>query len=226
MIDKKIFTKYVWAFTLGDGGLTSLKRQSKIKDPNRQDGRSHRPKNSKYYLKQKDDHKDYVDWQSEILEELTSVSIQHYPPYTDKRGFNVSGHYELTTRCHPFYTKMRKRVYLNNRKIISPHDLKLLDWECLAILYQDDGQIEINQRKTKDDYVRITLHTLSFTYGDNLLLKRAIFEKTSIPFDVSRKRCRNEWKYLLRTPKTHALRFIEGIEKYILPSFEYKISYR
>lgn len=223
MTNRKDLTAYVWAFTLGDGALSSLKPYSRnIEETNI--GRKRTGINSHYYLKQLSVHKDYVDWQASILERLTQVTIRANKAYVDNRGYSIKEQLELTTRSHPFYTTLRERIYYNGLKAISPHDLKLLDWETAAIFYMDDGWLDTKETKTKGLYIRASIASHSFTYGDNTLLRDAFAEKLGVHFDTKRhKQKSGEYKWFLQTSKDNAKRFLEGITPYIKPSFEYKL---
>ena len=145
--------------------------------------------------------------------------------YVDKRGYTCKEKLNLTTMCHPFYTKMRKNFYLDGRKMIHPHYMKLWTEQTLAILYMDDGWLEKTLNKNGTIYYRIGIATHNFTYGDNILLKKFIKEKFAIEFDVQRQKQKSgEYKWYLRNSKNNSLRFIDLISPYIFPSFEYKIN--
>jgi hypothetical protein len=207
-ISRKELTKYVWAFTLGDGWLT-------INTGSR---------NAHYGLHQIATHKDYIDWQSDILSELTAVRYREKPAYINSQGANAKPSIRIETMNHPFYTTLYERIYTPVRvKQISPHDLKLLDWECLAILYQDDGYIEVSDRVTMENYVRVRIATDNYSYGDIVLLQKAIYEKTNIPFDIQRRKLATTYGYRLQARKEYARRFIDGITPYVKLSFAYKL---
>ena len=223
-METKDFTKKIWAFTLGDGGLSSTQSYYLVDERKHERSWYNREKNSHYYLKQREDHLDYIEWQANYLEQLTSIRISHNDAYIDKRGFNIKGQYELHTKTHPIYTTMRNRIYLNNTKCISEHDLHLLDWECMAIFYMDDGWLETQERQTTETYVRIGIASHNFTYGDQLMLKAAIKEKLGIEFNIRKHLQKSgEYKYFLSAKKEHARRFLDGISRFILPSYEYKL---
>jgi len=223
MINRKDLTKYIFAFTLGDGALFNNKQNLKNNGIGRYANNT--PiKNSHYYLKQIAIHKDYVDWQANILESLTNVSIYYTDAYTDKRGYSCKAQYKLQTRAHPFYTTMRERIYPSGIKTISMHDLKLLDWETLAIFYMDDGWIESRVNKNGSVYYRIGIASHSFTQAENYILTAAIKEKTGVRFETTKhKQNSGQYKYYIRTSKQEAIKFLEGVRPYILPSFEYKL---
>jgi len=220
MENRKELTKLVSSFVIGDGALSSLKQYGKGKG-NYEIGRE---KNSKYYLKQLATHKDYIEWQADILENLTKIRISCIEEFVDSRGYTNHCKYELSTMCHPFYTTMRKNFYLNNEKIIHPHYLKLWDEKSLAILYMDDGWLEKKLNKDNTIYYRIGIATHNYSYGDNMLLKQFIKEKFSIEFDINRhKQKSGEYKWYLRNSKENSLRFIDLVEPYIFNSFSYKV---
>lgn len=202
MKDKKDFVKRVWAFTLGDGCLRRIKGNG----------------NSCYKLCQVDTHKDYVEWQASILEDLTKVNIYYdNPRLVEKTGNLSKGRWHLETRSHPLYTKMRNNIYPLGVKIVNPHYLKLLDWQVMAILFQDDGSLP---KESTNRRQRAKIATCSFSYGDNLLLREAIKEKLDVIFNVYK----YKKYYFLQASPNNTETFIKGITPYILPSFEYKIN--
>ena len=216
--NREIF-KLIWSFTIGDGHLSTLKDY--VKDGVIIQKRN----NSKYNLKQKDGHKDYIDYQANILSELTRVNVNLYEGYTCKQGYTRCKQWNLNTLTHPKYTTLRHRIYQDNRKTFTMHDLKQLDALSLAHLYMDDGFTEIQPRKTKEDYVRIGIATHSYTQGDNLLLRKAISEKFGIEFNVHihRQSKNNGIYYYLRASKDHAHRFLDLIAPHVLKSYQYKL---
>lgn len=222
-METKDFTKKIWAFTLGDGGLSTTKSYNLVEERKHERSWYNREKNSHYYLKQREDHKDYIDWQANYLEQLTSVRVQYNEPYVDKRGYAIKGQYELHTKTHPIYTTLRNRIYLNGVKCVSEHDLHLLDWECMAIFYMDDGWIDVQHFST-GPYIRLAIASHNYTYGDQLMLKEAIKEKLGIEFNIQKHLQKSgEYKFYLKTKKDHAKRFLDGIAKFIVPSYEYKL---
>lgn len=204
--DKKELTKYIWAYSLGDGSLLYFPHKDR---PNEKI-------NACFTCNQLKIHEDYIVRRADILSNITSLSIQNKPSSPDM----------LTTQSnrHPKFSEMRQRIYLNGVKIVEPHYLKLLDWETLAILHQDDGCLSI---KDKDrNYFIVTLSTQSFSYGDNILLQRAIKDKTDILFSVTSIRSKTgNLQYRLMLQKQDEIdKFLFGIGKYISPSFEYKVN--
>lgn len=199
---KKELTRYIAAFTLGDG---FLRRRNKTC-------------NASYALNQLYIHKEYIEWQASILESLTSVSIKYVNAYND--GYNHRAQYRLLTKTHPMYTTMHDRIYMNGRKTVSPHDLKLLDFESMAIWYMDDGFILRSSNRANGD---MTLCTDNFTFAEVSLLQKAIWERLEIPFNIRRKQTNTGVVFRLTCTRKNTPKLISGIEKYIFPSFQYKL---
>lgn len=206
----KQLTKIVAASLLGDGYVEKQKYG-----------------NARYALKQKADHKDYVEYIAGYLSSLTRVSYyETLPTSYEIKGklCSISPTLTVRTMAHPFYTKMQERYYLNRVKHISHHDLTLLDAEFLAIWYQEDGYYQI----PKDCVVSnksIALCTDSFAYGDLVLARRAIIERTGFIFNIQRrgKNKNGEQTYRLYLSRKQADKFLECVFPYIVPSFMYKI---
>lgn len=217
--DKKILTKYVASFLLGDGGLSKLNRTNP-----REDGKYTKALNSQYYIKQRDDHEDYIVWQKDILQNITNTVYLHTKPYTDKRGYTCCGQFALRTKRHPFFTDMRYRLYPNNVKCLDPHYFSLFDWESLAIFYMDDGWIENTLMKTTGIYTRIAIASHSYSYIENKFFRDFVAEKFNVHFDVKQHKSKTgNIHHYLRCSKDNAKRFIDGVAPYILPSYKYKI---
>jgi hypothetical protein len=206
--DKKVLTKYISAFVLGDGWLDLPKKGI----------------NASYKIDQIQAHQDYIEWQANILSTLTSVTV-HVVDRVDNRIKNLQTVLRLFTKSHPVYTTIRQRFYGQGIKAVSPHDLKLFEWEVAAIWYMDDGGIQVRPTKS-EPYVKVALSTESFSFGDNSLLQKVIYEKLNIPFNIEKyTNKKGNQVYRLWARKDYAKRFIEGISQYILPSFEYKLDY-
>lgn len=88
MKNKKELTKIISAFMLGDGCLRVWNNRPKL--------------NAAYSFSQTEDHKDYVDYQVSILEELTSVKSYYYPPSV-KDGITRKGFYKIESSLILFF---------------------------------------------------------------------------------------------------------------------------
>jgi hypothetical protein len=95
----------------------------------------------------------------------------------------------------------------------------------------DDGSNVATHRYYKDKHYKCTpvvsLATLSHSYADNLLLKKAIKKNLNLEFNVNRhskSKRTGEYMYYLYLRATSYERFISNINGYILPSFNYKLN--
>lgn len=209
-------TKLIHASILGDGFFYKV-AQENLKA------------NTHYMLKQTSKHKDYVEWMADQLDWLTPVRIDTKPAYTDARGYNCAEQLILKTMRHRVYKRMYNELYVplgkSHIKRLNPHYLKDLDWQCLAMLYMDDGWLEVDKRKTKESYVRVGIATNAFTYSEVIILRDLLKEKFSITGSVfSQKKTSDQQQHLLRFSKDDARRLIDGVSRFVFPSYEYKLA--
>lgn len=206
-MNKMYLTKIVAASLLGDGCVTIPK-----------DGSI----NASYGIRQTEPHKDYLNWLADRLNDITYVRREG-PFVMSKYIQNAKDQYGLKTRTHPFFTKFRERMYPNGHKVVDPHYLTLMDWEFLAIWYQDDGHITSRMQGNYQD-IQVGIATQSFSYGDNLLLKQALKEKLYLEWNIRQyKNKTGAIKYHLALRRTSLERFIDGVMPFIVPSFQYKV---
>lgn len=208
ILDKKKLTKYAWAFAVGDGCLRT---------PNDRD-RPNNSVNAFFECGQTSDHEDYILWRADILSNITSVYIKFKPSKFETQKSQL----HTQTGRHPFFTTLKKRMYLEGHKVIDPHDLKLLDWESLAIIYQDDGCL--SKKPKGNNCYTLTISTCSFSYGEQVMLQRAIKDKTDVLFGIGSINSVGGIKYRLITNKYENIKkFTDGVKPFIKPSFEYKL---
>lgn len=216
-MEKKDLIKIVHASILGDGFFYKVDQDND-------------KANTHYMLKQSADHKDYVEKMAGVLEDLTRVRVDVVDAYIDNRGFVCKEQLVLKTMRHPTYKKMYNRLYSHvdntHVKRLDPHYLKLIDWETIAILYMDDGWIEVDERKTKESYVRAGIATHAFSYFENIVLRDLLAEQFGIHCEVTHHKMRSgKICYYLRFKKDNAKRLIEGVTPFVVPSYEYKLSF-
>lgn len=190
---KKDLMKYISAFVMGDGGVY------------------YSGNNCRFVCNQIAKHEDYINWRADILRELTEVNI--YESQQENKQLILC----TQTKTHPVYTKVRERLYIDKYKSVDPHYLTLLDWDMLAILYQDDGSIYVDTRC--DATPSCTLNTKRLSYGDSWLLKKAIKEKLGVEFNIHR----HYHRYFLTLRAKDYDTFKLNIEPFIKPSFQYKL---
>lgn len=213
---KLYISKIVSACLLGDGTI-------------RKDDTGGKNRNGHMRIKQIPDHKDHLDYIADKLSDLTNVAFYYEEPkvtqFKDGHYTYSKGNYTLKTKNHPFYTKMRQRWYLNGIKHIDPHACTLLDAELLAIWYQQDGYIDLHRKDCVNP--SIILCTDCFTYGDLMMIRRALIEKTGFIFNPQKRQInsKGEQTYRLVLYRKQSEQFIESIYPFTQPSFYYKLGF-
>jgi hypothetical protein len=206
--NNKQATKIVAASLLGDGNI------------HRENG----TKNGRFSLTQIPKHADHVEYVAQFLEPITRLRRYEQPP-VDKvimgKQSRSNGRYSIISMNHPFYTAIYNRWYGTGRKAIDPHYLTLLDFEMLAIWYQQDGSLGVRGSNIH----RIPLFmTDNFTYAEVQLLSRAVYERLNIITTLRKERKQNgEYYYRLRVSAKSTELFVDKIRPYVQPSFQYKL---
>lgn len=204
-MDKKRLTKLVSYMATFDGGIYvphKKKVDSKV--------------NCQFILNMRKENEDYVLWVKSVMEEITGVSIYERPDYNTD-GYNRKPQLRLETNRHPFFTKIRERVYIDSHKVIDPHMLKMMDEEALAIIFMCDGGVSLDNRH-KNPHARVSLHTKGFSYADNMALSKAIYDKVGVITNVNR---HGKYYYLNVATKSHK-DFYYNIKPFVCSSFNYK----
>lgn len=191
------------------------------------DGCVHVPKdgsiNAKYSTSKTYDHADYLDWIDDRLSTITKTFRYEHQSTMP----NAKKQLTYQTRQHPFYTKFRERMYGTGIKSIDPHYLTLLDWEFLAVWFQEDGTASFRQRpRDKRLDIQIALATNCFSYGDQMLLKKALKEKLNLEWNIRPMRNKKgEVQYTMHLYRKCADIFLDNMQKLVVPSFLYKCQY-
>jgi hypothetical protein len=202
-MDNKELTGMVYAFCMGDGGIFYTNKAAR---------------NPVFIANNIVDNRDYVEYRASVLSELTKVRVYE----VEQSHRNRRNLLRTITNTHPLYTKVHNRLYVENKKVIDPHQLTFMSWQMLAILYMDDGNARVDTR-CKNATPAVSIHTKSFSYGDNVLLKKAIEEKLGLYFKVTPQNYRGKRYWYLRLSTKQYQTFKDGVEPYIFSSFHYKI---
>lgn len=193
-MNEQLKYKYLYAFAFGDGCLENTKNNQ----------------NSRLRIEHVSRNTDYCDWKTSILENITNVTQTTYYREDKNQSFT-----RIITARHPIYTKLRERLYLHGRKTIDPHIEAFLDWEFLAVLYQDDGYLSFNQYGSP----QILLCTECFTWAEQKMLRDWMAEKLELHWEV----VKHTNGFRLRLKGKYIPYFIENVKAYIVPSMLYKI---
>ncbi|WFG74172.1 hypothetical protein QE321_gp087 [Pseudomonas phage SPA01] len=197
-MDKKQLIKLTSFFTMADGGVYKKTEKG----------------GAYFAMNMLSKHMDYILWVKEVMEELTSVNL------TPVVNPCKQPQHALSTRMHPHFEKLRERIYVGGYKGLCPHAMKLLDWECLAILYMADGSLYIDKRCPSPD-VRLNMKRLS--YGDQAFLKKRLKEEFNLEWNICKGRTNGKTFWSLRLRTKDVQRFVEGVLPHIKPSFLYKL---
>jgi len=204
-IDPKQLTKLTSYMATFDGGVyVPYKRYE------------HSKVNCQFIMQMRKENEDYLLWVKSVLENVTSVRITERPDYNTD-GYSRAPQLRLESNRHPYFTKLRERIYIDNHKVIDPHMLKLMDGEALAIIFMCDGGTSLDTRH-KNPHAKIDLHTKGFSYADNMSLSKAIYDSTGVITRVNR---HGKYYYLNVATKSHK-DFYEVVKPHMVKSFDYK----
>ena len=169
-------------------------------------------RNAHYSISRDPKHKDYIDVVASKFTGLQDCKVTLSECTRRDNGKTVLS---LRTSSHPIFTRVRERQYLNNHKVIDPHQLTMLDWEAAAFLYMDDGSLCSNNKGS----LITRISTCHFSYGDNLLLRQAFIEKLGVVWNINKNR--QFWQ--LNLAKSSRNLWFDGIRPYICQSYVYKL---
>lgn len=194
-------SKLLYYFSTFDGGLYLVANST----------------NASFIMNMKKQNSDYVEKVRDTLVEAgIGCSISDRKLQDD--GFNRQPQVTLRSKNHPKLTAIRNRIYIDGKKVIDPHMLTMMDAESLAIIFMADGS-RVKNKQSPNAKPNITLNTKGFSYGDNLLLKKAIKETLDLEFNINRQN--NYWYLRLRAKDVD--KFDQLVSEFVLPSFSYKL---
>lgn len=162
------------------------------------------------------DHWDYITWKSMIIERLTKTT--YFSPFKGSGYSQGTIYVRVRSKAHPWFTKMRKRLYKPGGKTIDPMALSLLGPIGLSILYQDDGSLNYST----DAGTNVLLHKLNYSFFELEQFAKKLVDKYGIIFRLNRVNGKGKG-FRLRLRAKDVDKFFELIEPYIVPSMEYKI---
>lgn len=176
-------------------------------------------RNSRLSVTMIKENSDYIDAVAQTLEDA-DIGFKIWEPALNQHdGCNRKQQYRVQSKAHPKLTAIRNRIYIENRKVIAPHMLTMMDAEALAIILMADGSRKRIQL-TNSETSLYRLHTNGFSYGDNYLMAGAIKKYLGIPFDVEQQ-ASNKWGLTLSRHFNN--KFEDTVGNYILDSFSYKL---
>lgn len=164
---------------------------------------------------------DYALWKARLLEYLTNVTTREYAIFNKSVGKTYQT-IQIVTRRHPFYTKLRDRMYHFNHKVIDEHCMKMLTPLGLALWYMDDGCCTKKSGWDNGNGYVVSLSTHSFSALEHLYLQWYFQKKWNIRWRIDKKTHRGPF-ILAMTKMVDRNRFFDIVEPYIHESMRYKI---
>ena len=216
-LSKEDLTSFIIGMLLGDGstalGKNAVNYNLKCK---------HNPKQY-----------DYLIWKYDILKEnlgknyWVSKTKSHFAGKALHPGNAGKEYvmYSVSLGTHTLVTHIRKIMYINNKKFVSPRLLKLLTPIGLAIWYMDDGCL--SYRKNKDGTICSREITLNIQGFDNISQENIVkYFKDTFDIDGRLHKDRDNRRLWMNT--TNSKKFLSIVKDYVLlvDCMKYKIDMR
>ena len=155
--------------------------------------------------------REYVDWKYSPWKSIVPGGIRRN--ITIKTAGKVYHADSFRTAAHPEFTEFFEMFYQNGRKVVSEEILRNLTSFSLAVWYMDDGYYKRGRGKAQ-------LSTNSFTYKENVILKKYFEETWSISPNIGKS---DSGTYYIWFNTGNTIKFFNIIKNHILPIFDYKI---
>lgn len=175
-------------------------------------GYSTHNKNAHYSIQRSPEHKDYLDVIANKFVGLQDCVVTMSEHTRKDNGKNVIS---LRTNSHPLFTRVRERQYINNHRVIDPHQVTMLDWEAAAFLFMDDGSLCDNGKGS----AIVRLSTCAYSYPEQEFLRKYFLEKLGVIWNINR----NGKTWQLNLAKKSHETWFNGIREFIVPSYNYKL---
>lgn len=151
-------------------------------------------------------HESYIKLKSQILSQITETKIS-----VDNNRINSFGKkplYTIYTKVHPLYTKLRMRLYHENKRVIDPFVLKLLHPLGLLLWYLDDGSL-----MTSGGKICFRLHSNRYSYLDHLCIQKILNDKFGLRWNIYKdfKKAKSIIYYYMTLKPIDRLKFYDQI---------------
>jgi len=140
-----------------------------------------RVSNSQFEVKHRELDKEYLFWKYECLKLSGIFKRAPYPRISHLNGKQYPN-WTLSSRHLPIFTLYRKLFYPGSRKVVLPELLDKLELLGLAVWYMDDGHLSCFREGVP--YPRVWLATMSFTYGENVMIRDWFDDKFGFHFHI------------------------------------------
>lgn len=173
---------------------------------------------------------EYLTWKRDLVYQILGG---YKIPKIGFKDIKLNGYDKIYKACrftktHPYFTYLRKILYPKGIKIMNRKILNMLTPQGIAIWYMDDGSFykKDNASGTKSICFDLRISTDSFTKSQNEEIAEYFKEVWGINFKVFKSHKEREHSWILRANKEAAIKFIDLIKPYVLPSMSYKIEYK
>ena len=178
-------------------------------------------KNAYYQMNHCDKQYDYLIWKKQILDNITSSSVSKTEKIMNKKRYPG---YHLSTRQHPYFTKLYKRFYHNKVKVLDEYLVKMINPLALSIMYMDDGTFgkHHGNGNGKDSFY---LCTQNFDYANNSLLRKSLKINFDLEWNLNKanKSKDGTYNYRLRLASRCNDKFLNIIRPHLIPCMQYKL---
>jgi len=164
--------------------------------------------------------KDYVEMKDKVLCQLTATTTSKYEK--SKGSYGTKPIYELRTRVHPVYQKLRMRFYHNGKKQISEYAMKTITPLGLLFWYLDDGCLDSSCG------LKFQIHSNSFTEIEHQYIQKMLNDRFGLRFNIRKKFDKKKGKiyYWLYLKAIDRLKFWDLVFKPFIDEIPKSIMYK
>jgi hypothetical protein len=174
----------------------------------------------------KEDQKEYVYFCYDKIKRWCNTEPTYREQNRDPQIYSTSilKKYALESISHPEFSRLHRYFYEHGRKIVNQDILSNFNDLSLAIFYQDDGSLEVDNRTGKINGAK--LHLNQFALESVLLFQSDLDKKFNIKSNPNKSQIGKDGRpqYCLRISKSSLETFFEVIKPNMCKSMLYKIS--
>lgn len=173
---------------------------------------------------------EYCTWKRDLVYKILGGKK---PPKIGYKTIHLKGYENEYHACrfsktHPYFTYLRNILYPAGVKTITRELLNKLTPQGIAIWYMDDGSFykKDNATGTKSICFDLRISTDSFSKEEVEIICdyfKEVFGIRFYPYQYHKERKHN---WIIRANKEAAIKFIDLIRPYVIPSMRYKIEYK
>lgn len=156
--------------------------------------------------------KEYIEYKAKLLHSI-------FGGKEVKVHFFMNNNYPVyrLSKSNKYFKILRRLIYPNGKKMITKNVLKYLTPESIALWYMDDGSLSKKKRNGKVHSYELFLNTYSTDLEHDDIIEY-FYNVWNIKFS----KVKSKGGYRLRCGTIEARKFINIIDKYIIPSMKYK----